>query len=305
MVDDLMEVNRIAAGKIRLDPRPMDLAESVRRCVATLSGAGRTERHALAVHGEAVWVEADPVRVEQIVVNLLDNALKYTPPGGAVDVTIARESGHGVLRVRDTGVGIPREMLARIFDLFVQGEPGPIRGRSGLGIGLAVVQRLAELHGGTIEAASDGPGRGSTFRLRLRSAPAPRAETPRARRAATDTPRRRIVVVEDDPDIRGMLRRLLEASGHAVAEAEDGPGAFETAVRVRPDLMLVDIGLAGFDGYELARRLRMMPETKSAVLVALTGYGRPEDVARARAAGFDHHAVKPLAPDALAEILRR
>ena len=305
MVDDLMEVNRIAAGKIRLDPRPMDLAETVRRCVATLAGAGRTERHALAVHGEAVWVEADPVRVEQIVVNLLDNALKYTPPGGAVDVTIARESGHGVLRVQDTGVGIPREMLTRIFDLFVQGQPGAIRGRSGLGIGLAVVHHLAELHGGTIEASSDGPGRGSTFRLRLRSAPAPRAETSRARRPATDTPRRRIVVVEDDPDIRGMLRRLLEASGQDVAEAEDGPSAFEIAVRVRPDLMLVDIGLAGFDGYELARRLRTMPETKAAVLVALTGYGRPEDVARSLAAGFDHHAVKPLAPDALAEILRR
>ena len=167
------------------------------------------------------------------------------------------------------------------------------------------MHHLAELHGGTIEASSDGPGRGSTFRLRLRSAPAPRAETSRARRPATDTPRRRIVVVEDDPDIRGMLRRLLEASGQDVAEAEDGPSAFEIAVRVRPDLMLVDIGLAGFDGYELARRLRTMPETKAAVLVALTGYGRPEDVARSLAAGFDHHAVKPLAPDALAEILRR
>src|SRR5207248_1174123 len=177
-----------------------------------------------------------------VVVNLLDNALKYTPPGGAVDVTIARESSHGLLRVRDTGVGIPREMLPRIFDLFVQGEPGAIRGRSGLGIGLAVVHHLAELHGGTIEAPSDGPGRGSTFRLRLRSAPAPRAETPRVRRPATDPPRRRIVVVEDDPDIRGMLRGLLEASGHDVAEAEDGPSAFETAVRVLPDLMLVDIG---------------------------------------------------------------
>ena len=237
--------------------------------------------------------------------NLLDNAVKYTPAGGAIQVRVSREGGHGVLRVRDTGVGIARDVLPRIFELFVQGEPGAIRGRSGLGIGLAVVQRLAELHGGTIDAASDGPGRGSTFSLRLRGVAAPAVRTLRVRPVIAPAPRRRIVVAETDPDLRAILRALLETSGHDVSAATDGPEAFAAALRVRPDVMLIDVDLAGFDGYELARRLRMTPEAKSTLLVALTGWGRADDVERARAAGFDHHATKPLDPDALAEILRR
>ena len=179
MVEDLLEINRIATGKIRLDPQPMELAETVRRCLATLTG--RTGGHRVALDADEVWVDADPVRLEQIVVNLLDNAVKYTPAGGAIQVRVSREGGHGVLRVRDTGVGIARDVLPRIFELFVQGEPGAIRGRSGLGIGLAVVQRLAELHGGTIDAASDGPGRGSTFSLRLRGVASPAVRTLRVR----------------------------------------------------------------------------------------------------------------------------
>ena len=237
--------------------------------------------------------------------NLLDNAVKYTPAGGAIQVRVSREGGHGVLRVRDTGVGIARDVLPRIFELFVQGEPGAIRGRSGLGIGLAVVQRLAELHGGTIDAASDGPGRGSTFSLRLRGVAAPAVRTLRVRPVIAPAPRRRIVVAETDPDLRAILRALLEMSGHDVSAATDGPEAFAAALRVRPDVMLIDVDLAGFDGYELARRLRMTPEAKSTLLVALTGWGRADDVERARAAGFDHHATKPLDPDVLAEILRR
>jgi CheY-like chemotaxis protein len=209
-----------------------------------------------------------------------------------------------VLRVRDTGVGIAHDVLPRIFDLFVQGEPGAGRGRAGLGIGLAVVQSLVRLHGGTIEASSEGPGRGSTFSVRLRSVSAPAIRLPRSRPAATSAPRRRIVLVEPDPDLRTILRSLLETSGHEVTEAEDGPSAFATAVRVRPDVMLVDIDLAGFDGYELGQRLRMTPEAKSTLLVALTGYGRPEDIERAHAAGFDHHATKPVDPDMLTAILR-
>ena len=303
MVEDLLEINRIATGKIRLDPQPMELAETVRRCLATLTG--RTGGHRVALDADEVWVDADPVRLEQIVVNLLDNAVKYTPAGGAIQVRVSREGGHGVLRVRDTGVGIARDVLPRIFELFVQGEPGAIRGRSGLGIGLAVVQRLAELHGGTIDAASDGPGRGSTFSLRLRGVAAPAVRTLRVRPVIAPAPRRRIVVAETDPDLRAILRALLETSGHDVSAATDGPEAFAAALRVRPDVMLIDVDLAGFDGYELARRLRMTPEAKSTLLVALTGWGRADDVERARAAGFDHHATKPLDPDVLAEILRR
>jgi signal transduction histidine kinase/CheY-like chemotaxis protein len=303
MVEDLLEINRIANGKIRLDPQPMHLAQTVRRCLGTL--AGRTEGHRLSLDADEVWVEADPVRLEQIVVNLLDNAVKYTPVGGAIDIRVSREGGHAVLRVRDTGVGIAHDVLPRIFDLFVQGEPDAIRGRSGLGIGLAVVQRLAEVHGATIEAASDGPGRGSTFSLRLRSVPAPGPRMPPGPTVAMSAPRRRIVVAEGDPDLRAILKSLLQTFGHEVSEAADGPSALATAVAARPDVMLIDVALAGFDGYDLARRLRVTPETKATLLVALTGYGRPEDVERALMAGFDHHATKPVDPEVLAELLRR
>jgi signal transduction histidine kinase len=302
LVEDLLEINRIATGKVRLDLQPIELTDTVRRCLATLTG--RTEGHRVSFEAEEVWVNADPMRLEQIVVNLIDNAIKYTPVGGAVHVRVARERSRAVLSVRDTGVGIARDDLPRIFDLFVQGEPGASRSRGGLGIGLAVVQRLAELHGGTIEASSDGPGRGSIFSLRLRSIAAPAARMPRRRAVAAPTRRRRIVLVEPDADLRTILRSLLETSGHEVTEAADGPSAFATAVRVRPEVMLIDIDLAGFDGYELAQRLRMAPEAKSTLLVALSGYGRPEDVERAHTAGFDHHATKPVDADMLTAILR-
>jgi signal transduction histidine kinase len=301
MVDDLLEINRIANGKIRLDLHPLELAETVRRCLATLGE--RTQGHRVSVDAEDVWVEVDPVRLEQIVVNLLDNAVKYTPPGGAIDVRVWRQGARGVLRIRDTGVGIAADVLPRIFDLFVQGEPGTIRGRRGLGIGLAVVRRLAELHDGTIDVASEGPGRGSTFTLRLRSV-APPTRTRRSRPAALPAARRRVVVVEGDPDLRGVLCALLQSSGHEVSEAADGPSALATAMRVRPDVMLIDVDLGGFDGYHLARRLRMMPEVKSTRLVALTTYGRAEDAERALESGFDHHASKPVDADTLATMLR-
>ena len=302
LVEDLLEINRIATGKVRLDLQAIELTDTVRRCLATLTG--RTEGHRVSLEAEDIWVTADPVRLEQIVVNLIDNAVKYTPAGGAIHVRVARERHRAVLSVRDTGVGIARDDLPRIFDLFVQGAPRASRGRGGLGIGLAVVQRLAELHGGTIEASSDGPGRGSTFSLRLRSVAAPPACLPRSRAVAVPRLRRRIVLVEPDADLRTILRSLFETSGHEVTEAADGPSAFATAVRVRPDVMLIDIELEGFDGCELAQRLRMAPEAKSTVLVALTGYGRPEDVERAHAAGFDHHATKPVDPDTLTAILQ-
>jgi len=301
LVEDLLEINRIANGKIRLDMQPVELADTVRRCLSTLSA--RTESHRVSLEADEAWVSADPVRLEQIVVNLLDNAIKYTPVGGAIDVRVARERSRAVLRVHDTGVGIAPDDLSRIFDLFVQGDPLARRAQGGLGIGLAVVRRLAELQGGTIDASSDGPGRGSTFSLRLRSMPAPAIRTPLRRPVAAPAAHRRIVIVEPDSDLRTILRSLLETSGHEVSEATDGPSAFASAVRLRPDVMLVDLELAGLDGYELAQRLRMTPEAKSIVLVALTGYGRSDDVERARAAGFDHHATKPVDPEMLTDML--
>ena len=305
MVEDLLEINRIATGKIRLDVQRVDLADTVRHCLATL--AGRTAAHRVSLDAAEVWVDADPVRLEQIVVNLLDNAVKYTPAGGAIRIRVSREGVHAVLRVRDTGLGIAPDVLPRIFELFVQGEPGATGGHRGLGIGLAVVQRLADLHGGTIEAESDGPGRGSIFCLRLRSVAPPPARTSRGRPdpALPPAPRRRIVVAASDPDLRAVLRSLLETAGHEASDTADGPDAFATAVRARPDVMLIDVELAGFDGYELARRLRMTPETKATRLVALIGTERTDDIDRARAAGFDQHATKPLDGDALDQILGR
>ena len=246
---------------------------------------------------------ADPIRLEQILVNLLDNAAKYTPVGGAIAIRVEREGEHAVCRVRDTGIGIDADVLPRIFQLFVQGEAADVRGRRGLGIGLAVVQRLAELHGGTIKAASEGPGRGSTFTLRLPSVDAPATRAPRPCPAARAALRRRILVVDADRDVRAVLRSRLELSGHDVSDAADGPSALHAAVRGRPDAVVIDVELAGFDGYELARRLRMTPETKSAVLIAVTRSGRPEDAERAFQSGFNHHVSKPLDADVLAQMV--
>jgi len=304
MVEDLLEVNRIATGKIRLDRQPTDLSAAIRRALATL--ASRTQAHRVTIEATPVWVDADPVRLEQILVNLFDNALKYTPVGGAIDIRLEREGRHAVCRVRDSGVGIDADVLPRIFELFVQGDAASRHGRRGLGIGLAVVRRLVELHGGTINAASDGPGRGSTFTLRLPSVRAP--ALPRPPRESADASsarmRRRVLIVEADADLRAMLRSLLEVSGHHVSDAADGPSAFSIALRARPEVVLIDVELPGFDGYELARRLRMAPETKSVVLIAITGDHREHDAERARLAGFDHYASKPVDPEALAQILQ-
>ena len=301
LVEDLLEINRIATGRIRLDLQPTDLADAARRCLATLTA--RTRGHRVALDAHEVWVNADPVRIEQILVNLLDNAVKYTPAGGTIDVRVERQGKDAVFCVRDTGVGIAPDMLPRIFELFMQGDTAALRGRSGLGIGLAVVQRLADLHGGTIDAASEGPGRGSTFTLRLPRIPAPMTRASRARSGLTTVPPRRIVVAEVDPDVRAILTSLLLTTGHHVDEAADGPSALALAARVQPDVMLIDVDLPGFDGYELARRLRMTPATKSTVLVALSAHRRPEDAERALHSGFDHHACKPIDPEALAQML--
>ncbi len=303
MVDDLLEVNRVLTGKILLDRRALDLADAVRRALATLSGAGRVEQHVLRVEVDPVWVEADAGRLEQVIVNLLDNALKYTPPGGAIHVSLAHEGGAAVLRVRDSGVGISADLLPRIFEPFVQGELASHRARGGLGIGLAVVRRLVELHGGSVEAASDGPDRGSTFTLRLPAAPRPLPPAPRPERVRPAGPPRRVLIVEDDDDMRAMLRQLLELAGHEVHDAADAATAIEVDAAVRPEVVLIDIGLPGIDGWELARRLRRTPRRRPPVLVAVTGLARPSERERSLAAGFDRHLVKPVDPAMLAEVL--
>jgi signal transduction histidine kinase/ActR/RegA family two-component response regulator len=301
LVDDLLDVARVTSGKIVLSRRPLELAETVRRAVAALTTAGRTERHHLSLALSPVWADVDETRFEQIVTNLLGNALKFTGPGGAIEVALQELEGEAILTVRDTGVGIPPEMLGRVFEMFVQGERGSRAGAGGLGLGLTLVRRIVELHGGRVEAASEGPGQGSTFTVRLPAIAAPLPPLTRetvASDANGDNPRRRVLLVEDNADARSMLRRILEMEGHQVHEAGDGETGLEEAMRLRPDVALIDVGLPGLDGYEVARAIRR--RAGSAIrLVALTGYGQPEDRRHALAVGFDAHLVKPASPGAL------
>ena len=302
VVDDLLDVSRVTSGKITLERRPLDLAELVRHAVALVTALERARQHTVEVDAEPVWVDADAARLEQVVVNLLENAVKYTAPDGRIHVRVTRINGDAAVIVRDTGIGIPAALLPRIFDLFMQGDHSLERSKGGLGIGLTLVRRLVELHGGMVAAASEGEGKGSTFTVRLPAIPTPAPPRAAGAAAGATTPRR-VLVVEDNEDSRLSLRELIRRLGHDVHEAADGVAGVESAVRLAPDLALIDIGLPGIDGYEVARRLREHPVGRRLRLVALTGYGLPEDRERAMAAGFDLHLVKPVDPQALATLL--
>jgi CheY-like chemotaxis protein len=264
--------------------------------------AGRATAHRVSVDGASVPVLVDSARIEQVIANLLDNALKYTPAGGEVTVATERDGAHAVVRVRDTGEGMRPELLARVFELFVQQPQALDRSRGGLGLGLTLVKRLVELHGGSVDAHSAGVGQGSEFIVRVPAATAELPAPPAASAASPPARRRRVLIVEDHEDARDSLRLMLELAGHEVETAEDGPGGLSTLVASRPDVALIDIGLPGIDGYDIARRARpLVPET---CLVALTGYGQTEDRQRAHEAGFDVHITKPVDPDRLERLLR-
>jgi CheY-like chemotaxis protein len=235
--------------------------------------------------------------------NLLLNAIKYTPREGHIGVVVQAEGDQAVLRVEDSGAGISADLLPRIFDLFVQGQSEPHRAHGGLGIGLTLVRRLVDLHGGSVEAASAGPGRGSVFTVRLPGIAPHTTKAPSATSSTAAHVRRRVLIIEDNDDARGSLRSLLELSGHEVHEAADGPGGVEMALHLQPEVAIVDIGLPGLDGYEVARRIRSSPVGRRIVLVALTGYGQPEYRRKAEEAGFDAHLVKPLDEHRLTELL--
>ena len=302
LVGDLLDVTRGALGKIELVRAPIDMVAAVRRCVATLESGDKLGRHVVTVEAQPAWVEADAARIEQIVMNLLSNALKFTPPGRGIRITVGIEQGDAVLRVADQGAGISAELLPSVFDLFVQGDLDLDRRLGGLGVGLSLVRRLVELHGGRVEAASDGPGRGSVFTVRL-PALAEEPQTPGKRsEPPAGAPRHRILVVEDNADNREMMRILLESAGHQVHDTGDGVSGVEAAVQLAPDTVLVDIGLPGIDGYEVARRIRAKLRDRCR-LIALSGYGQQKDRERAFDAGFDDHLLKPVDPARLLEVL--
>jgi signal transduction histidine kinase/integral membrane sensor domain MASE1/CheY-like chemotaxis protein len=300
LVDDLLDVSRITRGKIELRREKVDLRTAVERVVDTVRPLLDERGHdlRLSLPPEPIVLEADPTRLEQILSNLLINAAKYTPGPGTIDFSTARDGAQAVICVRDSGIGIRPEMLDRIFELFAQADRLPERVQEGLGIGLTLVRSLAQLHGGTVTAASAGPGRGSEFVVRLPCLPPHTALPPPAPQAPADparAPRRRVLVVDDNADSAESLAILLQMQGHDVRMAHDGPSALAAAREQRPDLVLLDIGLpAGMDGYEVAQRLRPEPGLERAVIVAVTGFGQEEDRQRATDAGFDGHLVKPV-----------
>jgi PAS domain S-box-containing protein len=304
LVDDLLDVSRVTTGKVRLDRQPLELGELVASAMATWRAAGRFRQHHVAVDASPAWVEADETRIEQVLGNLVGNALKYTPAGGRITVRVARDGDDAVLDVADTGTGIPPNLAGKVFDLFVQGDRALDRAQGGLGIGLTLVKSLVTLHGGAVETRSGAGGQGTVFTVRLPGVPAPvgsrRAVAPPA--PAVSGPGRRILVIEDNDDAREMLRVALTLAGHQVFEAPDGPAGLALAGEVAADVALIDVGLPGLDGYEVARRIRANGH-HAMLLVAVTGYGQPEDRARAVAAGFDAHVTKPISPERLSALV--
>jgi signal transduction histidine kinase len=304
ILDDLLDITRISRGKLELKRERVGLAQVVRDATAAAAPQVRKRGHALRVDApaEEVWVWGDPTRLEQVVVNLLNNAAKFTPPGGAITLAVAAAGAGVEVSVRDTGPGVPADLLPRIFEPFVQGPQPAARAEGGLGIGLTLADTIVRLHGGTITAGPnpDGPGACFTVRLPRRGADPGPAAAPAG--AAPGRPLR-ILVVEDNDDARRMLRQVLTLDGHEVLEAGDGPGGLALVAEQRPDVALVDIGLPGLDGYELARRARRGPHGDRVRLIAVTGYGMPQDVRAARAAGFDGHVIKPLRYPELCRLL--
>ena len=304
LVDDLLDVGRAVTGKIVLKRAPVNLADAVKSSVSVIAAGNPANQGRIDLISESAWISGDAVRVEQIIGNLVSNALKFTRGDGVVTVFVGREGDEAVLRIADQGIGIPADMLPKIFDLFVQAHHTIDRTRGGLGIGLTLVRRLVELHGGTIHAHSDGDGRGATFTVRLPTIAAPASSLRDAKMKPERTfESRRVLLVDDNHDSREMYRAVLLAFGHDVCEAADGEHALAMLERERAeplDVAFIDIGLpGGMDGYELARRIRSHPAGANIRLVALTGYGFPEDRLQSRQAGFARHLVKPVEPEAL------
>ena len=308
LVEDLLDVSRITRSALMLERRPADVRPILRQAVDASRQwfEQRSQDFDVLLPEERLIADVDEVRLSQIVQNLLHNSAKYTPNGGKIELSATHDGDEVVIRVRDNGIGMTPDMLSSAFELFKQAQQGLDRTQGGLGVGLTLVQRLVRMHDGTVQARSDGPGRGSEFIVRLPLRPEQRIARPAA--GGSTVPeggtRRRILVVDDNRDAAQALRLLLEGDGHEVQVAADGPSGLAAAKEYRPDVALLDIGLPKMNGYELAQRMREEPSLESTLLIAVTGYGQMHDRARASASGFHHHLVKPVEYGALQQLLR-
>jgi len=311
LVDDLLDVSRITRGNINLNRERLNVGAIVSRAIETVQPLIAEQRHELTVEmaDDALEVEGDLTRLTQVLGNLLNNAAKYTDPGGRIVLNVQRQGGELILRVRDSGIGIPPELLPRLFNLFTQVDGTTHRSQGGLGIGLALVRQLVHMHGGTVTAHSAGVASGSEFVVRLplslrTDEPAYEDRVPQGANGNGHSRRgRRILLADDNRDALDSLATLLECDGHEVFTATDGAEALERACECRPEIMLLDIGMPKLDGYEVARRVRAQPWGNATVLIALTGWGQDEDRRRSREVGFNSHLVKPLDPAMLSSLL--
>jgi PAS domain S-box-containing protein len=307
LIDDLLDVSRVSQGKIQLRKEVVDVGSVLRHAVEAVRPLVDERKHELQLSFTDMRIEADTTRLEQMVVNLLANAAKYTPSQGRIQLIAGPEGDEFVCRVKDNGVGIPAELLPRMFDLFVQSDRSLARSEGGLGIGLTLVRSLAELHGGTITATSDGPDRGSEFVLRLPAAISPSAEESGPSGGPEKWPPQslRILVVDDNEDTARGMAKLLRLSGHTVWVAHTGPDAIASAREHGPEAVILDIGLPGMDGYEVASLLRKEEGSRKPVIIAVSGYGEEQVRSHTAAASFDHHLVKPVNFDTLLSVIAR
>jgi signal transduction histidine kinase/CheY-like chemotaxis protein len=311
LIDDLLDVSRVTRGKIELRRERIEASSVVDQAVDSVQYLLATKGHqvAVSVTRGALWVDADPTRLQQMLSNLLTNAIQYSEAGSYVRLRAERRDGEVVFSVRDNGQGIRRDLLPHVFEMFTQGDRSLARTEGGLGIGLTMVKALAEMHGGTVTARSDGPGKGSEFVVKLpyglrdeeeAAVPAPRAGTPAQRQRGN-----RVLVVDDNVDLSRAFTTLLTRFGYEARGVYDGHSAIEAARKLRPDVVLLDLGLPGMDGYEVARRLRTEEGLHNATIIAITGYGQEDGGRQSREEGFNHHLIKPVQIETLVELLEK
>ncbi len=305
LVDELLDLSRVQEGKIRLERVPVDLGAAVSSAIDTCEEVIKAQRHTVTMElpADPVRIDGDPTRIDQVLANLISNAAKYTAPNGTIHITVGRELEMAVVRIRDSGIGLAPDSLRRVFELFTQVEQSLARSQGGLGLGLKLVKELVELHGGEVEARSEGLGKGSEFIVRLPALKTEATAVAEAPARAVIFSRRRILVVDDAADNREAMDVLLTLYGHSVEVAQDGEEGVEKAMAGRPDVAFVDIGLPRLNGYEVAKEIRRRPGGDQIVLIALSGYGQPEDKRQALESGFDAHLTKPVNPGIFKQLL--